>query len=275
MATIRMGVLPVATLASARVSSTRAESAPALSKSKVFVPSPPSVILPSLPAIHNTPPPDALSPCASGCITAATANSACLIMTNVGCLCTDLAFLAEFTSHLQAECHGSEMEAALHFVGFECSRSISASASTTEIPPSFETPHSPDASLAVAASQATTHTNIPALTSIDTFHSPTPLVSILASSTTAPVDISHQSSAIIFRPTSSHSILEASTETVPFLPQNSAADISPISAADISPSFSSSTTPIAGASNGVSLNLGRTGMAMALRALVLGGLGLL
>ncbi|KAJ6572512.1 hypothetical protein DFH09DRAFT_1462066 [Mycena vulgaris] len=106
-------------------------------------------------------------------------------------------------------------------------------------------------------------------------HSPTPLVSALASPTSALADISHQSSAIISLPASSHSMFNASTGTVPFLPQNSAADVSPISAADISASISPSTTSLAGTSNGIRLEIGGTGMSMALALAIRGGFAFL
>ncbi|KAJ6572511.1 hypothetical protein DFH09DRAFT_1277430 [Mycena vulgaris] len=221
----------------------------------------------------TTPPPDAtdlssssypgdaaLSPCASDCITAAAPNSACLITTNVTCLCQDMTFLAQCTSCLQGGCHAAEMRAALDLLGTQCataSLSVSTSQPTSAIslPPSTDTQA---ADISFITSATTAHTS-PTSFSVT---SRTPIVSLstVGSADTSRPPLSSLSSVITSPPTSWITTPSAAPTVTVFQP--SAAYIT-ISAGDASPA----TTAIVGASNAISLG---TGMGMALAVLFLG-----
>ncbi|KAJ6572519.1 hypothetical protein DFH09DRAFT_1362456 [Mycena vulgaris] len=208
----------------------------------------------------------AISPCAAGCLGIVAINSVCLIPTNVTCMCTDMTFQAQYTSCLRGECFTDEVDTALALAGSQClaaSRSIPPAPPATDLSsPSIDISNAPGTSLAVLGTAALTDIS-PRSTSRSTPAS----LPVVAGKTTTSTENSRSSSAITSLPTTSLPTASPSVshDTAPFLPSNSAAELSPISAPNTSPS----TTARAGAHKGIMLNIRSTGMGIAWSALLL------
>ncbi|KAJ6503052.1 hypothetical protein DFH09DRAFT_1441068 [Mycena vulgaris] len=250
MGTIRAVVLTVFTLAGAVPARSFSATIPNVASGMPLAP--------PLARYRGGAPSAALSPCASGCMTAAAANSACVITSNQPCLCTDTTFQGSFTSCLQGECNASEMSTALTLFGVQCAavfRSFAASPTTTSIPPPSDTFRSPAASLTVASSP--TQTDVSPASSIDNSRSPTSSLAVttgLATTTTKQSPSPSPSpspSAITFSPATSPSTIPPYPVTIltttAFLPPN----VSPTSAVDAVPS----TTADAPVTNGGCTNV--------------------
>ncbi|KAJ6572515.1 hypothetical protein DFH09DRAFT_1312798 [Mycena vulgaris] len=233
---VKIAVLTVLTLAGAAIS----------------IP-PSSCIEPLWPRSLGYPPDDSLSPCASGCNNAAAANSACFIPWNKIFLCADATFRDKLISCLQSECSAPEMNTALILLLSQCvavSRSVAASPTTTNIPPSSEPSRSPAASLAMFT-----------VSSIDTFRPPTPSLAVITGPSTTATKQPPSSSPSAMSPS-----LVIILTTVPLLPPSSV-DISHTSAADTVPS----TTADAPATNRGCASIHGMGIRVALASMVLGG----
>ncbi|KAJ6526176.1 hypothetical protein DFH09DRAFT_1188066, partial [Mycena vulgaris] len=225
-------------------------------------------------------PHSALSPCATTCITGAAANSACLITTNMTCMCTDTDFQGQFNTCLLGQCLASEMQVALGLLGSECataSRSVAAASPTRENLPSASTSTGPSSSASLPGAASPTPADLFPVSSIDSSGSSTASLAAVAVQTTLAdgavqttpaTEITPSSSSIAAPPTAAPSILTAPAGTVPLHQPSSAADISPVSAADTSPS----TTANDPAANGGAARIRGMATWIPLAAMTLAGL---
>ncbi|KAJ6572540.1 hypothetical protein DFH09DRAFT_1153104 [Mycena vulgaris] len=224
--------------------------------------------------------PSALSPCTTTCITGAAANSACLITTNMTCICTDTDFQGQFNTCLLGQCLASEMQVALGLLGSECataSRSAAAASPTRENLPSTSISTGPSPSTSLPGAASPTPVDVSPGSSIGSFGSSTASLAVVAAQitftdgavqTTPATEITLSSSAIAASPTAAPSILTASVSTVPFRQPSTAADISPVSAADTSPSTAANDP----ATNGGSASIRGIATWILLAAMTLAGL---
>ncbi|KAJ6503051.1 hypothetical protein DFH09DRAFT_1102206 [Mycena vulgaris] len=193
------------------------------------------LIFPS--SASSTPPATGSAGPASAALSpSAAANSACLITSNVTCMCTDIGFQSQFTSCFQAGCLPSEMNTALGLLVYKCA-AASLSVSTAQTAGAISLPPSTDtqaADISFITSATTAHTS-PTLSLHRRFRRHFP--------SAAPTDTS------IFKTSAAHITISVD-------------DASPVTTA---------TTAMTGANDGIRLSIDRTGMGMTLLVLVLGG----